>query len=350
MNDKLQTILSAPIVYNVTEEALRELEDTWKDVPDCNDKEGYRLATRGIGDLRTLRVNVEKRRKELKKDALEYGRNVDKTAKSITGRIVALEDPMKAAKQVVDDAKRLEKERKEREEQERIDKIRGMIAVIEDAPNLPWNATLEDARDKMSEVVDTEILEDVFQEYTEEATLIKARTSEKLFEIIKAKEEEARLAFEQRIEQERIAKEQEAERKRLQAEREAMAEQRRKEEEKAQQIRNEEIKKVQAQQEELRRKEAELAEQQRKIELKAEKERAELAEQQRKIDEANELKRIEEEKKAAEKEKRRIKRENEKIQKEQRQSMVNYINELGSTVEIVDAIIAGEVPHVKYTG
>jgi len=65
----------------------------------------YREGTKAIGTCRSLRVQIEERRKLLKQDSLEYGRKVDSVAKELTAIIEAVEQPLKDAKRLVDDAK-----------------------------------------------------------------------------------------------------------------------------------------------------------------------------------------------------------------------------------------------------
>lgn len=83
-------------------------------------KEGYELVRVGIGELRTLRGDIEKRRVELKADALAWGRRVDSEAKRLTQAILAVEEPLKAAKQLIDDEKERLKRAKREEEEARL--------------------------------------------------------------------------------------------------------------------------------------------------------------------------------------------------------------------------------------
>jgi DNA repair exonuclease SbcCD ATPase subunit len=76
-----------------------------------------------IGELRTLRTDIEKRRKELKKDALEWGKTVDGEAKRLTAAIEAIEDPLKAVKQIVDDEREQKRLAAEQAERDRIAEI-----------------------------------------------------------------------------------------------------------------------------------------------------------------------------------------------------------------------------------
>lgn len=80
----------------------------------CATPEGYEDTRRMIGLLRTTRTRVEKRRKEHNADAQAHIKFVNSVAKKLTDFIVNLEDPLKAMKAEVDDAK----ERAKRAEEE----------------------------------------------------------------------------------------------------------------------------------------------------------------------------------------------------------------------------------------
>ncbi|MDD5304859.1 MAG: hypothetical protein PHS14_17315, partial [Elusimicrobia bacterium] len=112
-----QTLEKAPatsaqlVRYDVTEAQIAETKakfsalsaDTWK---------GYEEVRLAIAQVRDTRVAVEKRRVELKADALAYGRLVDSEAKRFTNLLLEIEEPLKAKKAAVDD----EKARKKAEE------------------------------------------------------------------------------------------------------------------------------------------------------------------------------------------------------------------------------------------
>ena len=67
--------------------------------------QGYKAVQAAIADLRGSRGEVEKRRKELKADSLEYGRRVDAVAKFLTQKIEEIENPLKAKKAAADEEK-----------------------------------------------------------------------------------------------------------------------------------------------------------------------------------------------------------------------------------------------------
>jgi len=89
------------VKYDVDEAALALVREKCATLT-CDTPAGYEEVRVAIGNLRDTRVKVEKRRVELKADALVYGRLVDTEAKRVTALISAIEDPLKAKKDAVD--------------------------------------------------------------------------------------------------------------------------------------------------------------------------------------------------------------------------------------------------------
>jgi hypothetical protein len=92
------------ITYPTNDEVIAKLRTECADLTPDTPK-GYEEVRVAIGNLRTLRVSVEDRRKELKAGALDYGRKVDAEAKRLTEAIEAIETPLRDKKQAVDDEK-----------------------------------------------------------------------------------------------------------------------------------------------------------------------------------------------------------------------------------------------------
>src|SRR5690242_13239142 len=90
--DPKQTSLSEK--FAVTDDYLAEMREKATGL-NCLTADGYEQTRLAIADCRTLRVRVEKTRKELKEDSLKYGRMVDAEAKRITAAIEAIENPLK---------------------------------------------------------------------------------------------------------------------------------------------------------------------------------------------------------------------------------------------------------------
>lgn len=123
------------IQYNVTDARIAEIAEEFKNA-EADTPEGYKSVVVGIRCTRELRVETETTRKELKSDALIYGRRVDSEAHRITDALLAIETPLKCLKEAVDsekarlkrekeearlevERKKLEKERAEKEAEER---------------------------------------------------------------------------------------------------------------------------------------------------------------------------------------------------------------------------------------
>ena len=104
------------VTYDVTPEQIEAKKAAYAALEATTPK-GYEEVRKAIGDLRGLRVAIEDRRKELKKDSLEFGRLVDGEAKRITALIEGIEEPLKLKKAAVDDEK--ERLRKEKEAAEK---------------------------------------------------------------------------------------------------------------------------------------------------------------------------------------------------------------------------------------
>lgn len=110
-----------------TKAALAKLKKKFKEVPDMGTKEGYADGVAGIKELRTLRVDVGKERESVNKPILAFQRKMKADADSIISELSALEEPIKVAKQKIDDKEALEKE-------ERLRKLRLKVQEIVNIP------------------------------------------------------------------------------------------------------------------------------------------------------------------------------------------------------------------------
>jgi hypothetical protein len=93
--------------YNVTDAAIAELRSSYSGmtIAGVGDKDGYKAVHEAKIHVRDLLVRVEKTRKELKQESLDYGRKVDSAAKSITERLEPLRDELAAEEKRIDDQK-----------------------------------------------------------------------------------------------------------------------------------------------------------------------------------------------------------------------------------------------------
>jgi chromosome segregation ATPase len=98
------------VKYDVDEAALALVREKCATLT-CDTPAGYEEVRVAIGNLRTTRTKIEKRRVELKADALAYGRLVDTEAKRVTALVTEIESPLQAKKDAIDnEAARLKAE------------------------------------------------------------------------------------------------------------------------------------------------------------------------------------------------------------------------------------------------
>ena len=121
---------AALVTYSVTEAEIAKTREACASLT-CDTPDGYEAVRVAIGNLRTTRGAIERRRVELKADALKFGRLVDSEAARFTGLIQAIEDPLKAKKAVIDD----EADRVKREKEAAALKkaVTGKIAAVKKA-------------------------------------------------------------------------------------------------------------------------------------------------------------------------------------------------------------------------
>lgn len=95
------TALVPSIEYGLKESEIAETKAKYAGLT-ADTKEGYEEVRLAIGHLRTTRTAIEKRRKQLKAGALEYGKRVDAAAHKLTDLIEEIEEPLRAKKEAVD--------------------------------------------------------------------------------------------------------------------------------------------------------------------------------------------------------------------------------------------------------
>lgn len=204
--------------YGVTEDNLKALAESFSDIKEIPDRKSFDVAQKAVTTLTRARTRIEARRKELKSDALEFGRLVDSTAKDLTAVIQPEEQRIQKLLDVVKAQKAAEKAERERIEQERIDAILARIDAIVKVPSTLQradSATVLKARDAMEE----QVIDDSYEEFVERAIEAKVNAIEELNELYAGALHDERIAEQERKERERIEAEQKAEAERLAAER-----------------------------------------------------------------------------------------------------------------------------------
>lgn len=89
------------VTYNISEAAITATKNRCA-VLSADTPKGYEEVRLALADLRSTRVAIEKRRVELKADALAYGRLVDSEAKRFTALLLEIEEPLSQKKHDVD--------------------------------------------------------------------------------------------------------------------------------------------------------------------------------------------------------------------------------------------------------
>lgn len=133
------------ITYPIAASAIAEKCERYKDLkiggPD--DKAGYQMVRSARLDLKADRVAIENRRKELKAGALEYGRQVDGTAKELMAPIIErekqLQDEEDAHNKAIEEIKRKEQEAKRAKLHNRLEKLKEQGCSIHPMIVEEWN-------------------------------------------------------------------------------------------------------------------------------------------------------------------------------------------------------------------
>jgi len=310
-------IILKEILYPIDIDSLERLKEEYANIPvidvDADDTivaKEFDFVLKGHKRLVKFRTTIEKKRKELKAPAIEYGKSVDSIAKEMQAIIKPIEDKLFIQRRAVEENEAQKQQAVEKAEEERVDKIRGLILNIKDLVLTHYNSDSK----TLTEVLESLIIpsEEVFNEFLPEAREVQQVTILKLQEMRKSK-----------ISAER-ADEIEAER-----------------EEEAKRVRDEEKAELQADKEKLKQEQDEFEKK------KADFERS-LQEQQEEKD------RLEAERLAEEMQEKQEQEEKEeaKINKNLHDEMVietmAVLNTYTEMIILVDDIIDGKVPHIKW--
>lgn len=208
MTTTLERITAVPIIYEIDATALTAKVQQYAEltIAGVNDTKGYKAVSEARKELKRDRVAIENRRKELKADALEYGRKVDAMAKRLTALLEPTERRLESEEKRIDDEKeRLRKEAelaRQRAIQARVDRVVALGVSFEIV--------------KVQALADEE-----FEAYFAELSDVARQVAERKAEEDRLRREEQRRLREEReaIERERVRLD--AERRRLEAEEQA---------------------------------------------------------------------------------------------------------------------------------
>jgi len=352
-------------LQEMTDIGLDKLKERYLTVPDVATKDGYDLVVSGARELRDIRVSVEKKRKELKAGALEWGRLVDSEAKRITGELLQLENPIKEAKKVIDNEKARIKEEKRIADEKRKNEILARIDEIRILVSAYVGKTSEAIDSIRQETVNLDLSEG-FDEFTETAERVKDSTIaglDSLYERTKDQEEAAKRQAEEETrlaaEREKFRLEQEEQEKKRIAEQakkdeaDKIAREKQEQERLAEQEKRDAADKIarekrEAEEKELARKKAEIYKREAELKKKedAEKEAAakKAAEEKLEAEKEAEKKRLAAEKKA-----------DLKAASIRRAATIQGLIDTGCVLpadadKLLDNIVGGHIPNLTYQG
>lgn len=193
-----EAIASIPTAYSITDAKLEEMRREFLPlkIESPDDKEGAKRVHDARMVVKSTRVAIEKKRKELKADALAYGTAVDNEAKRITAQI----EPIEAHLQREEDEFEAEKRRRvERAAEEKRIKLRARMDALAAvrSPAMPFDVEqMDDAA--FNAELDRATAENEERKRAEQAELDRLAAQ---------KAEQDRIALELAAERERIAAE-----------------------------------------------------------------------------------------------------------------------------------------------
>jgi hypothetical protein len=192
------------------------------EIKGLDDHEGFELVRAARLRVRKHRTEVEKTRKELKADALAYGRAVDGEAKRITTLLLQVETPLAAQESTI-------KEARERQEQERVEALMAPLREAGSALGEKDVAKMDGATYEAA-LANAQAAHAKREAEREELERLRAaeakRKEEEAERERKEAAEKAEAARLERIEHEKRERELAEERKKLEAEREEIARER----------------------------------------------------------------------------------------------------------------------------
>ena len=194
-----------PVQYDLTQERLNQLAVDYdpKLIPNAEQKgdDGYQQVHNKVMAITKVRTNIEKVRKVLKADALEWGRKVDGEAKRLTAEVEALEAPWRKLKTDLDEKEAREAEEARLAEQQRLDEIELRISDIRALAEGLVGANSAKIQERLDWFKDAVISEENYGDYVEAAVItgetIKKTLEFALDERLKFESEQAELQRQQ---------------------------------------------------------------------------------------------------------------------------------------------------------
>ena len=317
VDEELKAPVLQDIKYPVKKSDLELLINEYKDIPsidlDADEEEigkQYQFVLAGHKKFVKARNQIEKVRKTLKAPALEYGKKVDSIAKEFQSKIKPIEDKLAFERRKVEDNEARKQREAEEAEERRIEAIQAKLSSMERLPLEMMQKNSVEIREFIGSFDVPK--EEEFEEFCDKALLLHSQIKSQLVKMADEKElvENAK----------KLQAEREEESARLEAERQE---------------------KLQAEREAFEKEKAEFEAQ--KARLKAEQEAIQAEKDREEAQKrADELQRKQEEEMQLMQEERT--RQFEKKYDEAKKVMIK----IGDPHLILEAIVSGSIPHVKW--
>lgn len=202
-----KTGINMPVKMNITNASLEVLRHKYAKVPDVSKKEGYEVARLGIAEIRTLRTGLGDCKKEKKAEAIAFNKRVDTEYNRVLDILVAIETPLKTAKDAEDAKKEAAREEKRKAEETRKFKINQKINEIREIAFSFTDETSEAIREQIDAVKEIQITKDIYEEFTVAADLAKIDVKTRLEALLENVLAREKADAERKLEDERLADE-----------------------------------------------------------------------------------------------------------------------------------------------
>lgn len=125
-------VKQAIVQFNVTDHAINELKQKYMPlkIENLDDKAGYDAVYNALREVKGLRINVDKKRKELNEDAVYFQKKVNEEAKRITGELLEVENHLSEERSAYEAEKERIKKEKEAAKQKKIQaRIASLLSI-----------------------------------------------------------------------------------------------------------------------------------------------------------------------------------------------------------------------------
>ncbi len=139
----MNQVATQVIKFSITDAAIAELREKYADPKVPESPSEYDALKADLKDVATVRIAIDKERKEQTRKAIDHQKAVNTEGNRIIDELKGIEEPMKVAKAVVDDAEERKVREAEEVEEARLNKIQTLLELIQETGTVPFNTTLE---------------------------------------------------------------------------------------------------------------------------------------------------------------------------------------------------------------